>query len=166
MKKLVWAGALALCCAAWAPAQAQVFGDDNWQEGEVPAPPAFSLDRLIRFEVNPSSPMVFAVDPQTISISPVDRVVRYVVVASSPSGSRNVFYEGIRCPAGEVKTYARHNGEKWVMASDPKWLPMSMLASRHALQLARQGACDNSGTPSRPEDVVRMLRQPLGTVIR
>lgn len=166
MKRLLWTGLLAVCGAAWSPAQAQVFGDSNWQEGEAPSPPAFSMDRLIRFEVNPSSPLVFAVDPQTITISPADRVVRYVVVASSPTGSRNVFYEGIRCPAGEVKTYARHNGEKWVMAQDPQWLPMSALPSRHALQLARQGACENSGTPSRAEDVVRMLKLPAGTIVR
>ena len=130
----------------------------------MPPPPAFDVGRLIRFEVNPNSPLVFGVDPQTLTILPADRVVRYVVVASSPTGSRNVFYEGIRCPTGEVKTYARHNGEKWVMASDPKWQPMALMPSRHALQLARQGACENSGTPSRPEDVVRSLKVPAGTM--
>lgn len=159
-------GLVAACCAAVTGARAQVFSDSTWQEGEVPAPPAFSFDRLIRFEVNPNSPMVFSVDPQTLSISPADRVVRYVVVASSPSGSRNVFYEGIRCPTAEVKTYARHNGDKWVMASDPKWQPMALQSSRHAFALARQGACENAGTPSRAEDVVRTLKLPAGAIVR
>ena len=91
---------------------------------------------------------------------------RHVVVASSPSGSRNVFYEGIRCPTAEVKTYARHNGDKWVMASDPKWQPMALQSSRHAFALARQGACENAGTPSRAEDVVRTLKLPAGAIVR
>ena len=95
---------LALCLAGAALAQAQIFGDSNWQEGPVPPPPDFDVKRLLRFDVNPNSPLVYAIDPQTLSISPADRVVRYVVVATSPSGVRNVFYEGIRCPSGQVKT--------------------------------------------------------------
>lgn len=155
-----------VCCAlaCWAslglaPAQAQFLGDPNWQEGDIPAPPAFSLEGLIRFEVNPDSPMVYAIDPRTIHISPSDRVVRYVVVVRSPSGGRNVLYEGIRCPTGEVKTYARHNGQAWVPLAEPLWTPMAGRPSRHTAQLARQGACDGAGTPLRPEDVVRALQQ-------
>lgn len=155
MKRALVAG-----CLAWAAlAQAQFFSDPNWQEGPVPAPPDFSLERLLRFEVNPSSPLVYAIDPQTLSISAADRVVRYVVVATSPSGVRNVFYEGIRCPSGQVKTYARHSEGRWHMSSDPQWQDMAGRPSRHALQLARQGACDGGGTPSQAQDVVRALRQ-------
>ena len=139
-------------------AQAQLFGDSQWQEAPVPAPPAFSLDRLLQFEVNPNSSLVYAIDPQTLSISPADRVVRYVLVATSPSGVRNVFYEGIRCSAAQVKTYARHADGRWIVAADPPWQDMANRPSRHALQLARQGACDNSGTPSSVGDIVRALR--------
>ena len=155
MKRALVAG-----CLAWAAlAQAQFFSDPNWQAGPVPAPPDFSLERLLRFEVNPSSPLVYAIDPQTLSISAADRVVRYVVVATSPSGVRNVFYEGIRCPSGQVKTYARHSEGRWHMSSDPQWQDMAGRPSRHALQLARQAACDSGGTPSQAQDVVRALRQ-------
>lgn len=148
---------LGLFASSWV--QAQIFGPSNWQEGPVPEPPEFSVERLLRFEVNPNSPMVYAIDPQTLSISAEDRVVRYVVVASSPSGVRNVFYEGIRCPVGQVKTYARHSQGRWVPVSDPQWQDMASRPSRHALQLARQGACDNSGTPLRVSDIVRALSQ-------
>ena len=152
----------ALCAAGlvfWAQAQAQIFGAATWQEGDIPEPPAFNLERLLRFEVNPNSPLVYAIDPQTLSISPGDRVVRYVVVASSPGGARNVFYEGIRCPAGQVKTYARYSEGRWIKLSDPQWQDMASRPSRHALQLARQGACDNGGTPTRADDIVRALGQ-------
>ena len=145
--------------ALGAQAQAQLLGDAAWQEAEVPEPPAFNLERLLRFEVNPNSSLVYAIDPQTLSISPQDRVVRYVIVASSPGGVRNVFYEGIRCPAGQVKTYARYSEGRWIKLSDPQWQDMASRPSRHALQLARQGGCDNSGTPLRVDDIVRSLRQ-------
>lgn len=155
MKRALLAG-----CLAWATlAQAQFFSEPSWQEGPVPPPPDFSVERLLRFEVNPSSPLVYAIDPQTLSISPTDRVVRYVVVATSPSGVRNVFYEGIRCPSGQVKTYARHSEGRWHMSSDPQWQDMAGRPSRHAWQLARQGACDSGGTPSQAQDVLRALRQ-------
>jgi hypothetical protein len=150
---------LALCLTGAALAQAQIFGDSNWQEGPVPPPPDFQVDRLLRFEVNPNSPLVYAIDPQTLSISAADRVVRYVVVATSPSGVRNVFYEGIRCPSGQVKTYARHSEGRWHLSSDPQWQDMASRPSRHAWQLARQGACDSGGTPSQAQDVLRALRQ-------
>jgi hypothetical protein len=152
----------ALCAAGlvfWAQAQAQIFGGATWQEGDIPEPPAFNLERLLRFEVNPNSSLVYAIDPQTLSISPQDRVVRYVIVASSPGGVRNVFYEGIRCPAGQVKTYARYSEGRWIKLSDPQWQDMASRPSRHALQLARQGGCDNSGTPLRSDDILRALRQ-------
>lgn len=166
MKRRLVARLGLVLCVCMGSAQAQLFGDANWQEAEVPPPPAFQMDRLISFEVNPNSSLVYAVDPQTLTISPTDRVVRYVVVASSPSGARNVFYEGIRCPTGEVKTYAHHNRQQWVMATNPQWLPMVSRPSRHALQLARQGACDQSGTPLRAEDIVRALQQAPGTGLR
>lgn len=140
-------------------AHAQIFGDANWQEGPVPEPPAFQLDRLLRFDVNPNSAMVYAIDPQTLSISASDRVVRYVLIASSPTGVKNVFYEGIRCPTGQVKTYARHSEGRWVVASDPQWQDMASRPSRHAWQLARQGACQDSGTPSQVQSIVRSLNQ-------
>jgi hypothetical protein len=154
-------------CLAWSTlAQAQFFGDSNWQEGPVPTPPDFNVERLLRFEVNASSPLIYAIDPQTLSISPTDRVVRYVVVATSPSGVRNVFYEGIRCPSGQVKAYARHSDGRWQISSDPQWQDMSRRPSLHAWQLARQGACDSGGTPLNAQDILRALGQSAVQMVR
>lgn len=155
---------LGLFASSWV--QAQIFGPSNWQEGPVPEPPEFSVERLLRFEVNPNSPMVYAIDPQTLSISAEDRVVRYVVVASSPSGVRNVFYEGIRCQTAQVKTYARHAEGRWVVAASPQWQEMVLRPSRHALALARQGACENAAPPASAADVLRNLRQGTVPVFR
>ena len=158
-RAFVWCALACWVSMGLAPAQAQWLGESNWQEAEVLAPPVFTLEGLIRFEVNPSSPMVYEIDPRSIRISSSDRVVSYVVVVSSPTGARNVFYEGIRCPTAEVKTYARHNGTAWVPLSEPLWSPMAGRPSRHTSQLARQGACEGAGTPLTAEDVVRVLQQ-------
>ncbi len=147
-------------------AQAQFFGQANWQEGPVPPPPSFSVDRLLTFEGNRNSSLVYGIDPQTLSISPADRVVRYVMVATSPSGVRNVFYEGIRCQTAQVKTYARHADGRWILAADPAWQDMVSRPSRHALELARQGACDNAGTPASVDEIVRALRTGPGALGR
>lgn len=154
MRRLL-AGLMALLTGV---AQAQLFGATDWQEGPVPAPPAFNLERLLRFEVDARSSLVYAIDPQTLSVSETDRVVRYVVVATSPSGVRNIFFEGIRCPTAQVKTYARYADGRWIVAADPPWQDMAGRPSRHAFALARQGACNNAGTPVTAQEVVRSLR--------
>ena len=153
--KLLLAGLMTLLAGV---AQAQLFGAADWQEGPVPAPPAFNLDRLLRFEVDSRSSLVYAIDPQTLSVSEADRVVRYVVVATSSSGVRNIFFEGIRCPTAQVKTYARYADGRWIVAADPPWQDMAGRPSRHAFALARQGACNNAGSPVTAQEVVRSLR--------
>ena len=66
----------------------------------------------------------------------------------APSGAVNALYEGIRCNTGEYKVYARHNpGSGWVVAKDSQWRPLHAAPSRrHALIIARTGACVGHGT--------------------
>ncbi len=132
----------------------------EWKEVEAPPPPAFDVGRLIPFESNLSSSLQFGVDPATLSIG-ADGVLRYVVVARSPSGTINAMYEGIRCSSGEYKTYARYNpGSGWNRVSDPQWEMMRNSANtRHTLQLARQGGCPQGGTPVRVDEVIFELKR-------
>lgn len=148
---------LGLCLAAWA--QPNINTDPlDWKEGEVPAPPAFETRKLLTFEV-PGSSLVFGVDPATLRISE-DGIVRYVMVASSGTGARNVFYEGLRCISGELKTYARHTPEgAWVKVDEPQWRSLfGNPSTRHALQLAKAGACNNAAPPTSVEEMVRQIR--------
>ena len=75
------------------------------QADEAPAPPALPLDRarLVEVELEAPSPFRFFVDPRSLSVE--ERVVRYVMVAVSPSGAQNITYEGLRCP-NEWRIYA------------------------------------------------------------
>lgn len=154
--------ALLLACSA-AATQAQLTDiDPDWKETEVPPPPALKTDKLIPLEMPRHLSTRFGVDPDSLRVTP-DGIVRYVVVASSPSGNINASYEGIRCQTAEVKVYARHGATgQWTPVSNAQWRPLNNnQPSLHALALARQGACEGrAATAQSTADIVRKLKNP------
>lgn len=132
----------------------------EWAEEKTPPAPAFSKDRLIPIEMPPYVTISFGVDPQTVTVGS-DGVVRYVVVMRNASGSASAAYEGILCPKGEVKTFARTGSTgDWVNVKDPQWKAMTdNLPSRHAYAIAQQGACDGRTAAGR-EEIVKALKRP------
>lgn len=142
---------------------AQVFSDvdPDWKESDTPTPPSFSQTRLIPIDMPPYVSLRFGVDPQTISVTS-DGIVRYVVVASNASGSLNAMFEGLRCATGEVKTYARASANaQWSIVQNPGWQSLKgNQSSRHALSLARQGACEGRTSRSSTDAIVKMLKNP------
>lgn len=159
-------GGICLALSATALVQAQILKDDApWVEAEVPAPPALNLGKLLTFDVPTSPGLVFGVDPAAIQISRADGVVRYVVVATSPSGARNVMYEGLRCATGEFKTYARYSPEgQWKPATGSEWRTVfGNMPSRHALRFAQAAACDGATATTTVEMVVSKLKNPSRT---
>jgi hypothetical protein len=147
---------LGLSLTAWAQRDVELM---DWKEGDVPPPPAFSVEKLLTFEVSRGSSLVYGVDPETLKIAE-DGVLRYVVVATSSTGARNVMYEGIRCDTGEVKTYARYTpAGVWNKVPNAEWQSLhDNMPSKHALQFARAGACDNSARASSVREIVRRLK--------
>lgn len=89
---------------------------------QLPAPP--NAATLRSFAVSGATQYRFEIDPKSLTIG-TDGVFRYTLVATSPSGVRNVSYEGIRCEKGEKKTYAigRSDGT-WVRARNAAWTPI------------------------------------------
>ncbi len=132
----------------------------DWKEADVPPPPAFSKDRLIPVEMPAFVTLKFGVDPATLTVTS-DGVVRYVMVAANASGASNAMYEGIRCSTGEFKTYARFSAAGlWAVVNDPQWRPLrDNNVSKHALALARQGACEGrSAAASNPAQIIAALK--------
>ena len=136
--------------------------EPEWKESDIPPPPAFEVGKLVGVEVSPNSSLVYGVDPASISITQSDGVVRYVMVATSASGARNVMYEGIRCATGEFKTYARYStDEKWTPVGHPEWRSMfGNMTSKHPLRLAKAGACDNAAPATSVKEMVSRLKNP------
>jgi hypothetical protein len=132
--------------------------DPDWKETEAPRPPPLQAAGLIEIDMERSS-LRWGVDPRTISIG-ADRIVRYVVVATSNSGTVNALYEGIRCNTGEVKVYARHTPDSgWTQAKDIDWQPLhGNSRARHSLVIARGGVCTGHGPNLSAEQIARDLR--------
>ena len=84
----------------------------NWKEGAVRLPAYPKAEGLIEFTVSVGATFRFFIDPASLSVGD-DRVVRYTLIARSPSGVTNVSYEGIRCSTGSYKIFARGNNGQW-----------------------------------------------------
>jgi outer membrane murein-binding lipoprotein Lpp len=83
----------------------------NWVENKVDALPPLPQDaNLLPFDVSGNTPLHFAIDRNSLTVGD-DGVVRYTVVVTSPSGARNVNYEGIRCDTYEWRQYAGLNAD-------------------------------------------------------
>jgi len=153
--------ALALAGATVAASAQPAFDDPDWKELDAPPPPAVSTRGLVPVEVAGTS-LRFGVDPASVNVG-ADGVVRYVVVATSPSGTVNAMYEGIRCDRGEVKVYARHNPDSgWVRAGNAQWVALQATPnSRHSLAVARSGACFGQAPNGNATQIVQDLRAPI-----
>lgn len=106
-----------------------------WVEGgyEVPAYP--KQGSLISFPVGIRTDVTFSIDGQTLSVGQ-DGVIRYVLVAVSAQGARNVSFEGMRCETGERRLYAtgRPDGS-WSMARSDQWVKIRGSRSSHHVEL-------------------------------
>ena len=142
--------------------------DPDWKESEAPAPPPLNLKGLVPFEVSTISNLTWALDQTAVTIVG-DGLVRYVVVARSPSGVFNALYEVINCSKAEMKTYARIVGKeadvdtkdakKWVGVQDPQWKSMYDIPSKHALVLAKQGVCTGNTAAQTVNEIVTALKK-------
>ena len=152
--------ALAFAGASLAASAQPAPDHPDWKELEAPPPPALRTSGLIPLEI-PRTTLRFGVDPASISVGS-DSVVRYVVVATSSTGTVNAIYEGIRCSSGEVKVYARHNPDSgWVPARNADWQPIQSTPNyRYSLYVARNGACVGRGPNGTPTQIARDLRRP------
>ena len=134
---------LALALALWAGlAAAQPKSDweleverRGWKEGEYKLPAQPKSQDLIEFYVSATTDFRFFVDQQSLSVGK-DGVVRYTLLARSPSGTENISYEGIRCAAGSLRVYAYGRaGGSWT-ERDSDWRPIeakTMQRSHYAL---------------------------------
>jgi len=107
----------------------------GWREGEYKLPGQPKPQDLIEFYVSASTDFRFFVDRKSLSVGK-DGVVRYTLLARSPSGAESVTYEGIRCSAGSLRIYAYGRAGGGWTERDSDWRPIeakTMQRSHHAL---------------------------------
>jgi hypothetical protein len=91
----------------------------GWKEADVRLPPYPGESGLIEFPVSSDATFRFFIDPASLSVAD-DGVVRYTLVARSPSGVSNITYEGIRCSNKSYRVFAQGAGGRWT-PRDGEW---------------------------------------------
>jgi hypothetical protein len=95
-----------------------------WEEGKTALPPWPKDGDLVEFNLDTASPSRFRyfIDGKHLSIGSDEEVVRYTLVAESPSGTRNVTFEGLRCKAqGVFRTYAYGSNDRFILVEGADW---------------------------------------------
>ena len=95
----------------------------TWTEKKVDTLPVMPQPSdLLPFNVSQNTPLQFALDAKSLTVDS-DGVIRYTVVITSPSGARNVNYEGIRCEDYSWKLYAGLNADHdgWDRTVENDW---------------------------------------------
>ena len=143
-----WRGLCALAVLTFAAGCAQPrqpAGEDldgkPWESQKALLPSYPKEGSLAAFYVSPATPFAFFVDVASVSIGQ-GGVVRYTVIARSPSGATNISFEAIRCDTYERKVYAfaRADGT-WVQARNSQWLPIGRRQANQQQALADDFFC-------------------------
>ena len=160
--RLVFALSLAACGARepiksdWERQNEDKLSRDQGEAEVVTQFPAFPRKaNLLEFRFNGAGDFGFFVDQTSLSVTS-DGVVRYVLVARSPSGVENVSYEGLRCASAEFRRYAFGRPDAAWRASPG---PLQPLARPWHQVLHREFFCPHNVPLRTAEDGVRSLEE-------
>ena len=134
----------------------------TWTEDKLTSLPPLPQPnaKLLPFDVSNNTPLTFAIDPASLSIGK-DGVVRYSIVITTPSGGRNVNYEGIRCETYEWRLYASlnadHDGWDQTVANDWSRIEKGTLNAYHSA-LFTDYFCANKMPVGTASAIVQNLR--------
>ena len=154
--------ALALCLAACAgdPLESGLdpFAPIVFKEGvtTMPLNPP-NQDTLLPFYVSQHTIFKFAVDTDSILIG-ADGVTRYIVVMTSPSGSVQVQYEGIRCDSFQWRLYGTLENGAWRENPLSTWRNIqSNVPNRYQAALAQGAFCNFSSQEKNIKTILQSL---------
>ncbi len=133
---------------------------EKWQESEVTLPPYPKEGDLLPVALPVTDTLKIFIDRSSLSRG-ADRVARFTLVVESPSGARNVFYDGFRCETREYKTYALGVSEQaFTPAKNARWRRITQPAlNAFRYHLYRNLICDAHSSARTPEELVRLLTQ-------
>jgi hypothetical protein len=136
------------------------FEEKPWEEQQTQLPAYPKPENLARVYVSASSSFEFFVDTASINIGK-DGVVRYSLIARSPTGALNVSYEGIRCSSRERRLYAfGRRDDTWSKARKSEWGPIfGSQANRHHAALADEFFCPRRIIVRTAQEAVDALRR-------
>lgn len=130
-----------------------------WMDAEIQIPESPPSTELKPFFVSNHTPLTFAIDAQSLSIGK-DDVIRYVLVITSPSGAKQVNYEGLRCEKYEWRLYATLQAEgKWARTPNSRWqVVKSNTYNRYHAALIQDAFCENAIPRRDSKEILRLLK--------
>lgn len=130
-----------------------------WSEADVKIPSAPPSKNLKPFYVSATTSLTFSIDAESIELGK-DDVMRYIIVITSPSGARQVSYEGIRCEKYEWRLYANLQSDgQWRKNPGSKWqfiMPNSY--NRYHSALVKDVFCDINIPRKNIKEVISLLK--------
>ncbi|MGB4466821.1 MAG: CNP1-like family protein [Azovibrio sp.] len=136
------------------------FEEKPWEEIAVQLPPFPKDENFLSFYVSPTATNRFFLDTESLSVGS-DGVVRYVLLALSDSGVRNITFEGMRCQTREWRIYAvgRPDGG-WSKARSNQWKPVrEQVTNRQHAALFTDLLCPDGVIAFRVSDILRALKK-------
>jgi len=140
----------------------------SWEESATSLPARPQADHLMPFKVFETPDYKYYLDSSSLNISGGDNVVRYTVVVETPSGIKNVFYEGIRCDTQEYKMYATALwGADLSPLTEPPWSPVTQKGSGvYRYDLFKYYFCHYSIIRGSKDDILQLIEYPPDNFIQ
>lgn len=136
---------------------------EPWKEQgiDLPAYPDGGHYVAVPLQIAGSNLEMF-VDEPTLTIGD-DGVVRYVLMLRAPTGTENLFYEGIRCSTQEWRSYAYGTSVgKWQALGEAPWrMIQDRGVERYRLELYRYYLCDPKVGPRLRKEMFQRMRYGL-----
>jgi hypothetical protein len=96
----------------------------------------------IPFYVSQGTVFKFSIDTDSILIG-ADGITRYIVIITSPSGSQQIQYEGIRCDSNQWRLYGTFDNGTWKENPLGSWNKIqSKVVNRYQDSLASWAFCN------------------------
>ena len=109
------------------------------------------------FYVSQHTIFKFAVDTESILIG-ADGVTRYIVVLTSPSGSVQAQYEGIRCDSFQWRLYGTYESTGWKENPLGSWKNIqSDIPNRYQASLAQGAFCNFNSQEKNIKNILSSL---------
>jgi len=162
---LACAALLAACSSANAPMSDWERNNRELLSPSKPAaalvPPAYPRDQdLIEFYQSAVATMRYYIDAASVTPLYKEGEVRYVMVARSPSGAKNVSFEGIRCSGNQYRVIATGRSDGSWNARAGEWRDIVRRADLEAQStLRRQFFCPHNDPIQSSAEGVDALRK-------
>ena len=155
---IIFAGSLVACAGDPLQSGLDPFAPMVFKEGTTAMPLSPPNPKsLVPFYVSQHTIFKFAVDTDSILIG-ADGVTRYIVVLTSPNGSAQTQYEGVRCDSFQWRLYGTLENGVWRENPLSTWRTIqSNVPNRYQAALAQGAFCSLNSQEKNIKNILQSL---------